>query len=455
MKKKNSFKKSRRKPNKIPEILIDLEHFRNVFAQRDEIGILLGGRYQIYNILFDRFVAQLMAAKVRLSFFVAVHEFTDELSLFIPKMEAEYYNHIRLMDNHSANAKGSVDGQRNPFVPLSMQHNLIALIKKRCARNALHYNYYRHTQEIIQYANANADDILAIISNDLHLLLFESAPQFWYANDINFETLSITLMCRKTLEIAIDLNAKQMQLLSVLIGSPYLPAAIVDSALAKCDDASSATNKIQQLANYIRRKTHASHIDLRQIAMDISHSFGFPDQIMNAIENGQNCFDTGFTIETLGNDAFIAFSKDRNPFIYTLMIDDVYLIKDIAFIDYRYTDDRCSFAKLAVPLIQKMIGILFKTNAIKPMDRKICMKFAHDEPYRVVKLDVIYPEVKQPDVFALIYKNREQHHEPVRWSLLKWMFLLPSEFNRKLTNLPNKYVAVVLTLYYLCQVKFH
>lgn len=368
-----------------------MEHFRDVFAQRDQTGIFLGGRYQIYNNLFIRFVKELISNGVNVQFFSAVHQATDQLDLFLPKMEMEYYRHIKLMDNRFSDLQSHIHHEKSPSVPATIEYNLLALVKKLCAKNSLHHNYYRHSQEIIQYANAHSDDVLAIISNDLQLLLFDGTFQFWYSNGINFKTLNTTAICRKTLEMALVVNTQQAQLLSVLIGSPYLPSFIIDNFLSKCDI--HETNKVEILATLITQKTTALNIDLESIASDIDRSFGSKTDIVNAIENGLNCYDTTFSVSTLCDDAFTIFSKERNPFIYTLIVDNVFLVKDIAFVDYRFADGR-NFANLIIPLLQKMMGILFKKSLIKPMDRKICIKFAHDEPFRVVQIPIIYPAGK-------------------------------------------------------------
>lgn len=57
-----------------------------------------------------------------------------------------------------------------------------------------------------------------------------------------------------------------------------------------------------------------------------------------------------------------------------------------------------------------------------------------------------------PDLFELIYKNRERHMENVRWSLLTWMFNLNKTFVDDLKNLPYNMTTVVLTIQYLLQV---
>lgn len=343
----------------------------------------------MYNILFERFIKELLSNKVKLKFFSAERETTDDLHFFIPKMEMEYCRHIRWMAEHCEPNNGHTDGDQIHSVPRAIELNLIAAIKKLCPKNAVQINYYLHAQEIAKYANMHSANVLAIISNDLQLLLFEGSYQFWYANHIDLSTLNASLFCRKTLEKSIALNTKQLQLLSVLIASPFLPAKIAENIVSNIKMQS--TNEIVRLAHFVRQKSHPT-LDLEQIANDIFYP-NVSDEDVNAIENGLNCYDINFSVATPNNNPFTTFSKQCNPFIYTLMVTDVYLNKDIAFVDYR-SDQTKSFPDLAVPLLQKMMGILFEKSFIKPLDRKICMKFAHDEPHRVIRIRVIYPKSK-------------------------------------------------------------
>lgn len=377
--------------SKTPEILIDLEQFENVFTQNDHIAMVLGGRYQKYTSLFERFVKNLLHNNVKLTFFLAGQEFTDEPSIFIPHKENEYYRCIQLMDNLTTDTivKGN---QKDGIQQKVFEHNMIEVIRQLCPKNSLHINYYRHPQEICKYANKNAENVLAIISNDLQLLLFDGSYQFWYVNSIDFKKFKVTSFCRRTLETLLDLHTWQLQLLSVLLGSAYIPSEFMDNWLLKRDVRladTRTTDKIQQVASYVKQNSSVIIIDLEQIAMDLFGEYSKHD--INAITNGLNTYNTEFSVKASNYDPFTEFSRQKNSFIFKLMVDDVFLIKDISYIDYREKWAQC-YPSLIIPLIQKMIGILFKKQLIKPTDRKICMKIAHDEPYRIIRIPVIYPE---------------------------------------------------------------
>lgn len=240
----------------------------------------------------------------------------------------------------------------------------------------------------LQICKKQAGHVLAVISNDLNVLLFPGSYQFWYANSIDLKALNATSFCRRTLETSLGLTTQQLQLMSVLIGStPYMPAQIIENWLAKHDI--QVTDIIKQVASIIKRNTIDSKIDMDKIAIDLFEKHSTHD--INAITNGLSYYDTRFSVKMPNEDPFTEFSRNRNSFIFKLMVEDVFLIKDISYIDYREKRAQC-FPGLVISLLQKMIGILFAKQIIKPMDRKICMKIAHDEPSRIIRIPVIYPD---------------------------------------------------------------
>lgn len=64
--------------------------------------------------------------------------------------------------------------------------------------------------------------------------------------------------------------------------------------------------------------------------------------------------------------------------------------------------------------------------------------------------------MKLPELFDLIFKNKERQFDKQRWALLEWILDLDEGFVKPLTD-KNKshFSAVVLTLQYLVQVIFY
>lgn len=101
-------------------------------------------------------------------------------------------------------------------------------------------------------------------------------------------------------------------------------------------------------------------------------------------------YDLDFIDEPEPNNLFLKYFKQRNIFLYKLATDDTFNVKDIDYIDYRNYKSK-SYAELIIPILKKICGILYKDNTNRPDVRKICMKHAHDEPFKVTEEEIIYP----------------------------------------------------------------
>lgn len=389
--------------NKRPKILIDLKEFIHAAVQRDNLGQCLGGKYSLWTHYFRKFFKQLKDANAELIFFAAGKKLTDELMVFIPKREEEYMKYVDVMDQIDA-ADGSVSDflRRKNYdirAPITLEYNMQKLAQEY---GELRINYVRHNQEIAKYIEQHDGTILAVVTNDNDFMVFDGEFQFWQANYINMKDLLGSRMCRENMRAHLGLNSAQLQLLSALSGSSYLPMPVMKEFYNKIWDEAVEGNRIPQIAKYIREevpvlitaKKDCVSFDLAKVAQDI---FGedYTDQDLNAIENGLAQYNLNFeTSDAAANVArSMKFCKTRNMFIYKLFTDDIYLVKDIAYIDFRNYKSK-SYADLIVPLLRKVQGIIFANETQRPIERAICMKYAHDEPYKVVEEPIDYPHSK-------------------------------------------------------------
>lgn len=226
---------------KSPQILIDLKECAHIFVQRDEMGIILGGRFNFYNFLLKQLLENFKAAGAKLVFFMPGkclqsffvynyvvipffynigHKYTDDLQFFIPKTEETYSNALKTLDNIDENhdlemLKQYLD-EKNKLscdirMVLAFNHNLKRLVR---SYGDYHVNFIRHNQEIARYANEHSD-VLAVISNDTDFMAFEGDFEFWRANGINCKQLSCFRYCKNKLheKLEFDYGPYQMQLL--------------------------------------------------------------------------------------------------------------------------------------------------------------------------------------------------------------------------------------------------
>lgn len=381
-----------------------------MFVQRDEIGVILGGRFDYYNKMLKQFLESLSKTEVKLVFFMAGKKYTDDFHFFVPKREDEHMSSVALYDKieSKSNLKDYLNEKNKNAVDIRMtlafDYNLKKLVRRF---GDLHVNYVQHNQEIAQYINKHADEVLAVISNDTDFMAFEGEFQYWHANSTNFKQLTCVRFCKYKLHDVLGLNFYQMQLLGALCGSNFLPMCAIGDwikSLPELNGNPELPYKILNVAMYVARQPiilvdNKPTFDLESISRDV---FG-PDYTMeqlNCIANGLACYNLNLEEEPEPKNPFLKFCKSHDHFMYKLITDDIFNIKDILYIDFRKYRSM-SYTELILPILMKLSGILLKDNRKRPQTRKICAKHAYDEECKVTEEIIIYP--KSNCFFFLIF----------------------------------------------------
>lgn len=473
---------------KPPTILIDLKEISHVLVQHDEIGLILGGKYDHYNKMMKIFLENLQRTKAELVFFHAGKKYTDDIEFFIPKQEDDYMNCIEILNKIEEQSDlRAYLVEKNKLsqdirMTLSFQYNLLKLVRRF---GTVQINYVRHNQEIAKYANEHSDDVLAVISNDTDFMAFDGDFQYWPANTINIRQLSGKRYCKYKLRDKLGLNPWQIQLLSALSGSNFLPYYIIKEWTIQLttENGLEKRGRIWNVSHYVKNQTYEivnneAQFDLNKISGDVFGPDYTPAQL-NSIANGLACYDLNIKSEIDERDAFVKFTKNHNWFIYKMITDDIFKIRCIEYIDFRNYKSK-NYAELVLPILKKLFGILYKDNRHRPGSHQICMKHAHDEPYKLTEVNIVYPPskwnfilfsfqvanhlincyciftfivVKLPPLFDLIFKNKERQFDQFRWSLCEWILDLDKGFMKNLSDKKkSKFFACILTLKYLVQV---
>lgn len=385
-------------------------------VQNDEYGMVLGGRHIVYNQKLRQFFLNICKTNANLVLFLAGNEVNDDLPLHIPNHEWMYMSRLQVLDkieNKCDLAKYLSKCDTNLSVK-QMSSAFDYNIPKICAEfGKLRPTFVRHNQEIGQYAQKHANEVLAVITNDTDILAFEGEFQYWQANSINLKELTGTRFNRKALLQNLGVSIHQLQLIGALSGGSYLPLDQLQTLLTKfpANLPKLMGGRIAFLAWYVKRhpviaKTTNNKVsfNLKPIADDV---FGpnYTTLELNTIYNGLMIYDTDFASDDDGEYrddclfpfnhkdqfSFVNFCKQNSTFMYFLMTDKVYKIKDIEYIDYRNFRSK-NFAELIVPMLMKLCGILYSNISPRKLTRRICMKYAHDEPAKVVDANIIYPK---------------------------------------------------------------
>lgn len=382
----------------MPQILIDLKEAAHIFVQRDEVGLVLGGRFDLYNTSLRHFLENLRKTGAKLVFFLPGKKYTDDLQFFIPKREQDYMNCLTILDKieEKTNLQDFLN-EKNKFscdirMGLAFEYNLKKLVRRY---GDFHVNFTRHNQEIARYANENADDVLAVITNDTDFLAFEGKFEFWRANGINTRQLSGIRYSKPKLFEKLQMNAHQMQLLSALAGSNFLPFYVIKDWVAELVKSNpEQRGKIWNVSFYVKNQTYdlvkgIPKFNLESISRDVFGADYTPEQL-NSIANGLACYHLKFDEENDTKNSFLNFCKKHDSFMYKLVTDDIFNIKDIDYIDFRNYKSK-TYAELIMPILMKLCGVLFRSYPRPPKTRKICMKHAHDEPFKVTEETIVYP----------------------------------------------------------------
>lgn len=389
---------------KQPTIVIDLKELSHILGAKDEIGIILGGRYSKYNAMTKRFLDQLKAINAKLVFFSVGKKLNDTTEMFILHSEKKYVKYLSLLDTiENGNDLTAYLRNKNKFAPdIRMTLPINFNLNKICRQyGELKVTYVCHNKEIAEFLSKNTDEILSIITNDTDFLAFDGDFQFWSANNLHLTKLDCVRFCKVKLKSKLNLGPEQIHLVSALSGHDYLPREYVEPFWSKlAQEYGKKGPRIENLARYVKNlpmlpKGLGSNdvvFDVKQISQEV---FGehFSEEQMNGILNILRYYGSSVDKTSNVKSPFLKFCKENGPFLYKLATDTVYNIKDIEYIDYRNYKSK-NYAELIVPILMKMCGILYKDDRSKPRTRIICMKFAHDEPFKLVHANVIYPKCK-------------------------------------------------------------
>lgn len=377
---------------------------QHLLVLNDQIGVILGGHYDRYNKIMLHFLENMHKTGAKLVFFMPGRRQSDDLPFFIPKTEDAYIESLEILDklkaasNLTAFLKGKNRLQTDVRVELSFDYNLQKLIQ---GFGDLHCTYELHNQKIARYAQENSQKVLALISDDTDFLSFSGAFEFWHTKTMNINKMSCDQYNRYQLydHLGFVHGHAQMQILSALTDSIYLPSFVVEGFLAKLANANKDPNKtgvIWNVSAYLKQLKPLTIVDnkvtynLEQISRDV---FGddHTNEQFNAISNGLAVYDLDF--EQPQNHSTNIFSrrvKQHKSFVYKLATDTVFNVGDIDYMDYRNYKSK-TYADLVVPVLMKLCGVLYQIHPRPPKMRKICVKHAHDEPSKVTQEIVIYP----------------------------------------------------------------
>lgn len=455
---------------KAPKIVIDLKTM--IYFNMGNLHTGLGGTYFLQTRYLKSFLDRLKKLKAEMIFFSQQREIED-VKMLIPRAEATYISGINVLDSIIQNNLCLDENEKNEIsAPATFHYNLIRMCQQF---GEVRFTYNKHNQEMAKYLQNNPE-AFAIFTNDSDFAVFDGDFQFWLVDDLNMKDMTTTHINRPKLLKYLGLNRKQMQLLSTLSNRNVFPYEILSPFYIRI-----GSPRFTRLVFYVRNKNMIDKnekdpresYDLDEITSDV---FGdqYTEYERNGIENGLTKYDLNYELEEPENE-FEVKLKDNYPFMYKLIDDEILLLIDYKYIDFRLYQPK-TYTELVMPLLKRMQGILCSNHTWKPESRFICAKFKHDEPFKVVSEQIEYPPCKKicdafealinhPLIICFIDKVRSlddlifsinyKSLDVIRWRLLKWMLELDDCFTitlKQITVSNKKLIPVMLTLRYLLQV---
>lgn len=377
--------------------------------RRGPIGVYMGGQYFLHTRYLQSFLRHLKQINADIVFCFCGSKITNDVRLFIPKMETEYIRYFNLLNKFSEydNLRTVRIDREECRLPITMEYNMFRLCRQY---GEVRVNYARHNQEIGNYLKKNEKDILAVISNDTDFIAFDCDVQFWKADESEMRDMMISRVNRKPLLHELQLDIKQLQLVAAIVGGDFLPYENLKEFHAKLRNNNFSTSRLLHVVDYVRKQKFDSSahdfqkmFDLKRIASDI---FGesCSNYEMNAIENGLIAYDLSLEIRPETRGSIIRLMKEKNPFMYQLVSEEVFLVRDVIYADFLNPKSR-KYTELILPLIRRMQGILFAHGNPKPSRRLVCMKHAHEEPFKVTSETIEYPK-RESMIFAVSSRAR-------------------------------------------------
>lgn len=361
--------------------MVDMKEFTRFILQLDEGGLILGGRFQPINDLFEYFFGEIHKKGAKLVFFCCLSEgkYSD-----INQHRKNYaiYDCIRKhqsLKDHLHNEQrlfGNVGKKEisawslRPFERI--WYNLIPIAEKY---GEVFMNYAFGLREIFSYARQNKGDVLALITRDTSYLIYDDEFEFWSLSKLQILALKIEKFDRQALKKVFGLNSLQMQLLSIIAHlEPEEKRRICgnDDLLRGCTP-------------YVKRQKYGpdgrydvtqwkntfNDAQLKKMSSQLNHmgelnsSTAPSKHDINDLKRIKKWTKTDKSFESI-----MQFCKSNIYFAYKLMNESTTIPKDWSFIDLREPHS-AQFIELLTNITLKLCGIIFKDVKKQPKDQLV------------------------------------------------------------------------------------
>lgn len=257
-------------------------------------------------------------------------------------------------------------------------------------------NYWMGKCSILSYAREHCDQVMALITRNASLLVYDIEFSLWCLCNVDFIELKIMKICPKQMLQAISLSTKQMQLIRAICK--------VNSMMG-CQLVGKQYKKLSVLVDLVKPLEFGENgFDLDGLASKLTKEQRdhFEGKLNRVLANN-NCTDDWYDdiyndlISYLvnNNESFklvLRFYKANIYFAYKLANETVTIQKDLLFIDIRQPG-ALPFSDMVIGVTMKLCGILFKDIDLdkQPKTRTVRMKRTVREETAESDININYP----------------------------------------------------------------
>lgn len=345
-----------------------------------------------------------LGARADLIFYFSGRGFHEEIKWFIDTTESTYshsrdrYDKYDSLDIQTAR-KGSSTQKHSGDATNTILHDLQEICKQY---GEIRISYNRHYPEMAKFIMQNEPNILSVITQMEYFLMFDGRFEYWLLPSLKRhgrgQSLSIVRFNRYILLQELGLSVKHLILLSAITESDFLPDRRRRQFVKRvCKDRGVGEQRMKCFIEYVKSQPvrkgdfedATEYFDLDRVCADL---FGpnFTEFEMNDTKNCIKQFNLNFEIEDAASES-LRRVKGEFPFLYKLMVDEVFLLKENSGLDFRKCKSK-TYTELMFPVIRKLLGIILANDADRPSHRLMCAKHVDDEPARVTLEEIIYPE---------------------------------------------------------------
>lgn len=343
-----------------------------------------------------------LSKRADLVFFFKKCDLDDEIQFFVPKMEKNYESSIELYQNfefwsHTTKIQTEIEADK-----LNGSTSILQNLKKICPEyGEIRICYHRVCQEMAKYIKQNESEVFSIITVEEYFLAFEGSFEMWLLTRIDRNKMTINRYNRQNLFDALQLDREHLILLSAILQKRFF-----DDKMHKnfknslCYKRRYGEQRMRFILDYVRQ----FHI-VDNRTEDPTKLFGLKPLYQelfgknctaydkNIIKNGMRLYNLNFEIDESDLNDDMKCIKTEFPFVFDLLTKKVTLISANTFLSAAKCNSK-NFTELNFPIFMKLLGILHVNKLNRPTNHLVCAKFKYDEPAKVTKEKIIYPECR-------------------------------------------------------------